>query len=53
MTQPPILRGHGPVIASSILGDGIAPKPLYMFSAMAGFSLVSALITYKTHANED
>ena len=43
----------GPVIASTVLGDGVPPKPLYMFSAIAGISLLSALITYTTRANED
>ena len=43
----------GPVIASTILGDGTPPKPLYMFSAIAGISLLSAVITYTTRANED
>jgi DHA1 family multidrug resistance protein-like MFS transporter len=43
----------GPVIASTILGDGLPPKPLYMFSAIAGISLLSAVITYRTRANED
>jgi DHA1 family multidrug resistance protein-like MFS transporter len=43
----------GPVIASTILGDGAPPKPLYMFSAIAGISLLSAVITYTTRANED
>ncbi len=42
----------GPVIASTILGDGTPPQPLYMFSAIAGLSLLSAVITYATHANE-
>ncbi len=43
----------GPVIASTILGDGAPPKPLYMYSAIAGISLLSAVITYTTRANED
>jgi DHA1 family multidrug resistance protein-like MFS transporter len=43
----------GPVIASTILGDGLPPKSLYMFSAIAGISLLSAVITYTTRANED
>ena len=43
----------GPVIASTILGDGTPPKPLYMFSTIAGISLLSAVITYTTRANED
>jgi len=43
----------GPVIASTILGDGAPPKPFYMFSAIAGISLLSAVITYTTRANED
>jgi DHA1 family multidrug resistance protein-like MFS transporter len=43
----------GPVIASTILGDGTPPNPLYMYSAIAGISLLSAVITYTTRANED
>ncbi len=43
----------GPVIASTVLGDGIQPKPFYMFSTIAGISLLSAVITYFSHANED
>jgi DHA1 family multidrug resistance protein-like MFS transporter len=43
----------GPVIASTVLGDGKPPQPLYMFSAIASISILSAAITYTTHANED
>ena len=35
--------------ARTILGDGAPPKPFYMFSAIAGISLLSAIITYTTH----
>ena len=43
----------GPIIASTVLGDGTSPKPLYMYSTIAGISLLSAVITYTTRANED
>ncbi len=44
---------QGPVVASTVLGDGAPSKPLYMYSTIAGISLLSALITYTTRANED
>jgi DHA1 family multidrug resistance protein-like MFS transporter len=43
----------GPVIASTILGDGAPPKPLYMFTVISCISLLSAIITYTTRANQD
>jgi DHA1 family multidrug resistance protein-like MFS transporter len=39
----------GPFFATSILGDGAPPRPLYMFSAMACMSVVASLFIYLTH----
>ncbi|MCX6648460.1 MAG: MFS transporter [Candidatus Bathyarchaeota archaeon] len=39
----------GPIMATTILGDGIAPRPFYMFAVMAGVSIVAALFIYLTH----
>jgi len=42
----------GPFIAAYILGDGTPPKPLYMFSTMAGLSLLASLVIYTTHTRK-
>lgn len=39
----------GPYMATSILGDGTAPRPFYMFTVMAGISLFAAVFLYLTH----
>ncbi len=42
----------GPFLATSILGNGEAPRPLYMFSTMTGLSLAAALLIYVTHTRK-
>lgn len=39
----------GPLLATTILGDGMAPRPLYMYGVMAGISIVAAIVIYVTH----
>ncbi|MDQ1280120.1 MAG: Multidrug efflux transporter [Thermoproteota archaeon] len=39
----------GPYMATSILGDGTTPRPLYMYTTMAVISLISAMFLYITH----
>ncbi len=39
----------GPIMATTILGDGVAPRSFYMFAVMAGISLVAAVFIYMTH----
>ena len=39
----------GPIMATTILGDGVAPRPFYMFTVMAGVSMVAAVFIYLTH----
>jgi predicted MFS family arabinose efflux permease len=39
----------GPFIATSILGDGTPPRPLYMFATIAGLSLLASVLIYLTH----
>jgi MFS family permease len=39
----------GPYMATTILGNGLPPRPLYMFAVMAGVSLLSAFFLYLTH----
>ncbi|MCJ7637300.1 MAG: hypothetical protein MUO21_07405, partial [Nitrososphaeraceae archaeon] len=36
----------GPYISTDILGDGQAPKPFYMFTAISGITLTSSFIIY-------
>ncbi len=43
----------GPFIATSILGDGTPPRPLYMFVTIAGLSLLASLLIYLTHTREE
>lgn len=42
----------GPFLATSILGDGQAPRALYVFITMAGVSLVASLQIYLTHSRK-
>lgn len=42
----------GPFFATSILGDGAPPRPLYMFSAMACMSVMASLFIYMTHTRK-
>jgi len=39
----------GPIMATTILGDGVAPRSFYMFTVMAGISMVAAVFLYITH----
>jgi DHA1 family multidrug resistance protein-like MFS transporter len=43
----------GPIMATTILGDGVAPRPLYMFATMAGISLITAGLSYLTHRKSE
>lgn len=43
----------GPFIATSILGDGTPPKPLYMFATIAGLSLLASVLIYLTHTRDE
>ena len=43
----------GPIMATTILGDGVAPRPLYMFATMAGISLITAGLIYMTHRKSE
>jgi len=43
----------GPVLATTILGDGIAPRPFYMFAVIAGISVVAAVFIYVTHGKKE
>jgi DHA1 family multidrug resistance protein-like MFS transporter len=43
----------GPFIATSILGDGTPPKPLFMFGTMSIISLVTALFIYFTYSKKE
>ncbi|MDQ1280119.1 MAG: transporter, family, multidrug resistance protein [Thermoproteota archaeon] len=42
----------GPYTATSILGDGTAPRPLYMYATMAVISLFTAAFIYLTHTQK-
>jgi DHA1 family multidrug resistance protein-like MFS transporter len=42
----------GPVIATNILGDGVPPRPLYMYSSIAAFSLLATIFIYLTHTRK-
>ncbi len=42
----------GPFTATSILGDGEAPKALYMFTTMTFMSLLASLVIYLTHTRQ-
>ena len=42
----------GPFMATSILGYGETPNVLYMFSTMAGLSLLASLVIYLTHTRQ-
>jgi MFS family permease len=39
----------GPIMATTILGDGTGQRPFYMFAIMAGVSIVAAVFIYLTH----
>jgi DHA1 family multidrug resistance protein-like MFS transporter len=39
----------GPFFATYILGDGVPPRSLYMFTAMAGISAIASIFIYLTH----
>ncbi len=43
----------GPIMATTILGDGVAPRPLYMFATMAGISFITAGLSYLTHRKSE
>jgi MFS family permease len=43
----------GPVLATTILGDGVAPRPFYMFAVIAGISVVAAVFIYVTHGKKE
>ena len=42
----------GPVMATNILGDGIPPRPLYMFTSIALVSLSATIFIYLTHTRK-
>ena len=39
----------GPILATTLLGDGVPPKPLYMYAVMAVISMAAAAFIYATH----
>lgn len=39
----------GPVLATTILGDGLPPRPVYMYAVMAAISMIAAVFLYLTH----
>ncbi len=39
----------GPILATTILGDGLSPRPFYMYAVMAAISLIAAVFLYMTH----
>jgi hypothetical protein len=39
----------GPVMATTILGDGLPPRPVYMYAMMAVISMIAAVVLYLTH----
>ncbi len=43
----------GPIMATTILGDGVPPRPLYMYSVMAIISMVAAVFIYATHRKKE
>jgi len=42
----------GPVLATTILGDGLPPRPVYMYAVMAAISMIGAVFLYLTHAKK-
>ena len=42
----------GPILATTILGDGLPPRSLYMYAAMATISLIAAVFLYLTHTKK-
>jgi MFS family permease len=42
----------GPVLATTILGDGLPPRPLYMYAVMAAISMIAAVFLYLTHTKK-
>ena len=42
----------GPVLATTILGDGLPPRPVYMYAVMAAISMISAVVLYMTHTKK-
>ena len=42
----------GPILATTILGDGLPPRSLYMYAAMAAISLIAAVFLYLTHTKK-
>ena len=42
----------GPVMATNILGDGIPPRPLYMFTSIALVSFSATIFIYLTHTRK-
>jgi MFS transporter, DHA1 family, multidrug resistance protein len=43
----------GPILATTVLGDGIPPRPLYMYTVMAFISMVAAVFIYVTHGKKE
>lgn len=39
----------GPILATTLLGDGVPPKPLYMYAVIAVISMAAAAFIYATH----
>jgi DHA1 family multidrug resistance protein-like MFS transporter len=42
----------GPVMATTILGDGLPPRPVYMYAVMAAISVIAAVVLYLTHTKK-
>lgn len=44
--------GLGPFLATTILGDGKGPRPLFMYTGMAAISVTCAIFLYATHTKD-
>ena len=42
----------GPILATTILGDGVPPKAFYMYAVIAIISIIAAVFIYATHRKE-
>jgi DHA1 family multidrug resistance protein-like MFS transporter len=42
----------GPVLATTILGDGLPPRPVYMYAVMAAISMIAAVFLYLAHTKK-
>jgi DHA1 family multidrug resistance protein-like MFS transporter len=42
----------GPVMATNILGNGVPPRPFYMFTSIAVISMVATFFIYLTHTRK-